>query len=78
MCPGANVPVPTGGELAELLDFPNLETDSLEVGEEKQRRLLGEMAEAPAPEKISDVAAPQVVPKHLTGRIRREWKDNGK
>jgi hypothetical protein len=36
--------------LAELLDFPNAETDSSEAGREKQRRLLGQTtAEAPVP-----------------------------
>ena len=53
-----------GEKLEKLLDFPNAETDSPEVGREKQRRLLGQIAEAPAPEKISD-APPS-------------WKGNGK
>jgi hypothetical protein len=66
---------PKGG-LAELLDFPNLETDSPELGREKQARLLGQTMEAP--ERISDAPPPKVVPKALTGRIRPEWKGNGK
>jgi hypothetical protein len=64
------------------VDFPNAETDSLKVVREKQRRLLGQdEKEAPVPEKISEVSdapPPKVVPKHLTGRIRPEWKTNSK
>jgi len=72
---------------AELTDFPNLETDSPEVAREKQRRLLGQPAKAPAPktisdqpedeEKISDAPPPKVVNPALTGRIKPEWR-NGK
>ena len=67
--------------IAELLDFPNVETDSPEAGREKQRRLLGQTAKTPAqpePEKISDAPAPSVVNKAFTGRIRPEWKGNCK
>lgn len=64
--------------MTELLDFPNAETDSLEVGREKQRRLLGQTEKAPAPDKISEVRPPKVVNPALTGRIPAKWKGNGK
>ena len=80
--------------LAQLLDFPNAETDSPKVGREKQRRLLGETAQKPpsrettpardrigrvcSRKKISDAPPPKVVHPALTGRIRPEWKGNGK
>jgi hypothetical protein len=65
--------------LAELTDFPNAETDSPKVVNEKQRRLLGQTTEkAPVREKISDPPPPKVVNPALTGRIRPEWKGNGK
>jgi len=56
------------GELAELLDFPNLETDSPKVGREKQGRLLGQTEKAPVPEKISDAPPPKMVHKAHFGR----------
>jgi hypothetical protein len=40
--------------LQELLDFPNAETNSPEVANEKQRRLFGQTAKEPAAETISD------------------------
>jgi len=70
-----------------------LETDSPEVAREKQRRLLGETAQkrhrerphpqetesdAPPEETISDAPPPKIVHPALTGRIRPEWKGNGK
>jgi hypothetical protein len=77
---GVQIYYQTGNNtLARLLNFPNLETDSPKLGREKQRRLLGQTtAEAPAPEKISDGPPPKVVPKHLSGRLRPEWRRNGK
>jgi hypothetical protein len=78
--------------LAELLNFPIHSSmfDSPKVAREKRRRLTGESdatAKAPAPETISDApeetipdAPPPkvVVNPALTGRIRPEWKGNGK
>ena len=67
--------------LEELLSFPI------------HPSMLGQTAKAPAPEetisqheddtsapeeKISDASAPKVVNPALTGRIRPEWKGNGK
>ena len=60
-----NILYSTGNHtLAQLLDFPNAETDTLEVAQQKQARLMGE---APAPEKISDAPPPKVVPAHMMG-----------
>jgi hypothetical protein len=58
--------------LKDLLDFP-LETDSPEVARQKQARLMGN-----TPATAEEAPPPKVVPKHLTGRIRPEWKGNGK
>ena len=55
--------------LAQLLDFPNLETDSPKVARQKQARLMGQPSPAPSQEKISDAPPPKVVPKAFTGRI---------
>jgi hypothetical protein len=63
--------------LAELLEFPIHSSmkqghDSPEVAAEKQRRLLGQMAEAPESEKISNAPPPAVPPpKALTGRVSK-------
>ena len=78
-----------GQPLSQLLDFPihpsmaGQQTDSPKTGRKKQQRLLGERVEAaaqpePEPEKISDAPPPKVVHPALTGRIRPEWKGNGK
>ncbi len=84
-----------GQKLEDLLAFPihvsmGQGYDSPEVAREKQRRLTGEMAEAPETiaqyegdpedEGISDAEPPKVVPKFLTGRIPEHWKpkSNGK
>jgi hypothetical protein len=56
-----NIFYDTGNQsLAQLLDFPNAETDSPKVGREKQRRLLGQTTEkAPLQETMSDAPPPQ-------------------
>jgi len=70
-----NVYYDTGGiGMEKLTDFPihfsmKQGHDSPEMAAEKQRRLLGETAEAPEQEKISDAPPPSVVNKALTGRI---------
>jgi hypothetical protein len=84
---GVNILYSCGNKtFSELTDFPNLEADSPEVAREKQRRLLGETAKAPAPktisdqpedeEKISDAPPPKVVNPALTGTLAgyRYWK----
>jgi hypothetical protein len=67
--------------LRELLDFPNLETDSPGVIAAKQAKLLG-LGHAPKTESepaVSDPPPPKVVTnKALTGRIHPSWKGNGK
>jgi hypothetical protein len=57
--------------------------DSPEVAAEKQRRLLGQTANAPEQETISDESKETESPSKVVnpasgGRIRPEWKDNGK
>ena len=70
-----NIFYDTGGKtMQELLDFP-LETDSPEVAQQKQARLMGNTPPAPPAE---EAPPPQVVSKALTGRLRPEWKGNGK
>ena len=67
---GVQIYYQTGNKtLAQLLDFPNLETDSPKVARQKQARLMGQPSPAPLPEKISDAPPPKVVPKAFTGRI---------
>jgi len=71
-----NIFYDTGGQgMEKLLAFPNAETDSPEVAREKQRHMVGQIAEAPVKEKISDAPPPKVVPKAFTGRIRPAWRD---
>ena len=79
----------TGNQsLEELLSFPihssmsKQEHDSPEVGREKQRRLLGETAQKrqrkrPHPQE-TESPPPKVIHPALTGRLRPEWKGNGK
>jgi hypothetical protein len=59
-----------------LLDFPNLETHSPEVGQQKQVRLMGQPSPAPSP--VAEAPPPKVVPKALTGGIPQNWKGKGK
>jgi hypothetical protein len=67
-----------GHGLARLLDFPNFETDSPEVGRQKQARLVGNTLRAPPQEATADAPPPKVVPKALTGEIPQNRKGKGK